>query len=92
MCVCVCACFVELTGNISFRPQRMNSFLMCSLKSSSSGDVTSALMSCMHATCNMKGKQNTEKEREKRVRERTRERGDRLLPEVDEKQACMHSK
>lgn len=85
MCVCVRA-YVMLTGNISFRPQRINSFLMCSLKSSSSGDVTSALMSCMHATCNMKG---TERERE---REQTRERDDGFFPDVDEKHAGMHSK
>lgn len=32
----------------------MNSFLICSLKSSSSGDVTNALMNCMHATCKRK--------------------------------------
>lgn len=65
--VCVCVCvralgYVLLTGNISLRPQRINSFLMCSLKSSSSGDVTRALMSCMHATCNTK---STKAEREK---------------------------
>lgn len=39
-----------LTGNIFFRPQRKNSFLKCILKSRSSGDVTRALMSCIHAT------------------------------------------
>lgn len=39
-----------LTGNCSFNPQRINSFLMWSLKSKSSGDVTSALMSCIQAT------------------------------------------
>lgn len=66
---------------------------MCSLKSSSSGDVTSALMSCMHATCNRKGTQNREREMGEREKwERATEKDDRLLPEVDEKHAGMHSK
>lgn len=46
-----------LTGNIFFRPQRKNSFLKCILKSRSSGDVTRALMSCIHATCYWKYRQ-----------------------------------
>lgn len=77
--------YILLTGNISFRPQRINSFLMCSLKSSSSGDVTSALMSCMHATCNREGLGVRE-------REKYKEKHGLILPEVDEKHASMHSK
>ena len=92
MSVCVCG-NVLLTGNISLRPQRINSFLMCSLKSNSSGDVTRALMSCMHATCNTRGTK-TEREREReRVREGTKEREDgRRFQEVDEKHAGLHFK
>lgn len=51
----------------------MNSFLICSLRSSSSGDVTNALMSCMHATCKREqivqdeGGEASEGEKEKKI-------------------------
>lgn len=81
---------VLLTGSISFKPQRMNSFLMCSRKSSSSGDVTRALMSCMHATWNTawskEGLCGVDKETVEKKRERTNERSN---TEVD---ASLHSK
>lgn len=48
-------CTRNLTSSASIMPVLMNSFLRWRRKSRSSGWLTMALMSCMHATCRTKG-------------------------------------
>lgn len=52
-----------LTGRIFLRPHRKNSLRRCIRKSRSSGEVTSALISCMHATWRPGKKQGKRDER-----------------------------